>query len=357
MGELSVLSTFGFFGEIYITRVGSQFELQFGRTRNDLKAGTMGMNLHSNITDASLLFHVTPRTEYIFGGVPPNAVLALPEANKYASFDAEYNLLLVNGELWSLWDYSKRSDTDLLHTTTFNFHQPAFQNLWLKTTNLEDQNDYVLSFDGSSYLKPARFVDENRGLPGDITLYIRPVNVDGLILFLYDEKENSSIEVAMENGSISVLYNGGNKQTTKLEPKNYGSEKVTVRIRWRRDDDIILVSNRFIAMTGTTFDLGQFFNSGLSPTTTHAWMGGVKKSELKFPFVPKLTNESFRGCLGIDYGNNDLFTQSNIRDNYFSPDAIIKGVSGNCLMTVSELDVWNVLLLTACMHCQFSSRN
>ena len=335
-GDLSTRQPIKFRSQIYITRVGSQFELLTGTSRGSLGEKPENQQLHSSVDDGSLLFHVTPKTEYLVGGIPPNAFLALPDAGKYASYEVDYNLLLVNGELWSLWDYSQHSPVNF--STEFNHHDNAFENIWLPQDDVDKgEKYYSLSFDGSSYLKPARFVSETVAASttvNELTLNIRLVSVNGLILFLYDESDNSSLEVAMVDGDITLVYNGNldKKASMKVEPRLYDG-LVPVMIQWSTE-------KKAIQDTFTKVEVGDevLFPGGFSPLTTHAWMGGVKKSELKFPFVPRLTNESFRGCLNMELefsSNVDLSEQSFIRDNYFSPDSIMKGISGTCLKTVS----------------------
>lgn len=335
-GILEVTLQFDFTGEIYVTRVGSQFELQVGQSDNALTT-TEHRRINSTVSNDSLLFHVTPQTEYLIGGRPSNASLALNET-EYQSFEVEYNLLLINGELWSLWDYSKRSNTDFL-SGFFNFHDAAFKNVWLRASQNLVTN-FVLSFDGSGYLKPSQFIDSTVDTTGDttafVTIYILPLSVSGLVLYLYDETSGLSVEVALVDGSVAIMYNGDIKNSRMLTGADFDATNgLTIGVVYSPVHSQIV--NPFI--TDTEFIGAEFLK--FSPDT-QAWLGGVKESELKPPFVPKLTNESFRGCLDITYTISDIsfFQQSIIRSDYLGPNAILMGVSGTCLATVSALGVW-----------------
>ena len=108
--------------EIFLTRVGTQLELQ-------ASGGTLQRFVRNGVEqqNCSLVFKPVPNTVYYIGGRPEGIELVSSVPAAVNSFIGTYQLILFNGDLWTLWDYRSRSNTNFFD---FNTHSRTENTVW-----------------------------------------------------------------------------------------------------------------------------------------------------------------------------------------------------------------------------------
>ena len=305
--------------EIFLTRVGTQFELQ-------ASGGTLMDPTRSGINhNCSLLFHSTTNTVYYIGGSPEGVELADMIPPMYSSFIGSYQLILFGGEMWSMWDYRSRSVTG---TASFVSDLQISNSLWRPSGS-----DYSLSFDGEGYVKPKVFASGFADPNNRLRFRIRPRSTEGLVAFLYDPQRNVSVEVACKNAvAFFILKWSGGEVMFDRSLTGTDLDELSAQIIYspsQRRVGIDFGNDRSIKDVQNFESLNDF-------SQVQAWFGGVKESMLTAPFVPSITNTSFRGCLTLRINNpSDLhvFSEQSFIENYLRSN-VQKGISGTCLTTV-----------------------
>ena len=318
--------------EIFFSRVGSMFELRVGSGR--VRLNTLVQN--TAINNDSLLFRISEDTGFLIGGKPVMSSLALPNFKSYNSFMGLVNLLLFNGELWSLWNYRNRSDTDFLRSNNdkkvFRIDEAAAFNARILSSSLQG---YSLSFDGDGYVKPIKFVSST-GAINRITFFLSIKSLEGMVAFLYDPITNVSLEIGLTGGNVIVKLSGPTFTTVEFT-------RPIGLMDFSTQSNLIGVAGNFVQynyQTGTmqkTQNGVQFFHD---TSRIVAWFGGVILDQLPEFLRPTITTRGYRGCVDIEIyiGSLKIGVFSNsFHENYLGSN-VQKGMSGTCLKTVSTIN-------------------
>ena len=306
--------------EIFVTRVGSQLELfaTAETLRNPVQSGTQ--------LNCSLLFRATSNTVYYVGGRPDGVELANRVPQTLNSFIGTYQLILFGGDVWTMWDYRSRSNTDFLD---FNTNNRAPNNVLNLVSNRQ-----TISFDGNGYVRsitmftgirtPARNYEFN--------FQYRSRSTEGLMAYLFDRQRNVSLEVAFIGGELHAELRWRSGIVTDRRP--------IISMDFDSGSYIIQYS---VFLGGIAFD-GDILSFKSTPnfetfedmSMVEAWFGGVDVSMLKEPFVPRITNSSFNGCITFsissDSETHHVFDNS-FEENYLK-SPVQQRLSGICFKTV-----------------------
>ena len=319
--------------EIFFSRVGSMFELRVGS--GQVLLNTIVRN--TTINNDSLLFRISEHTGFLVGGKPVMSSLALPDFELYNSFMGVVNLLLFNGELWSLWNYRNRSDTDFLRSNNndkvFRINEAVNLNAWISKPL---SRGYSLSFDGDGYVKPIKFV--NSTLTGAITriqFYLSIKTLEGLVAFLYDPNTNVSLEIGLTGGNVIVKLAGPTFNTVEFTRPIVSMDFNTIV------NEIGVLDNFVQYKYGNTGQDKQQPNLKFFDDSSQivAWFGGVVLDQLPESLRPTITTRGYRGCIDVDIEISSIFIDvfsDGFRENYLGSN-IQKGMSGTCLKTVSMI--------------------
>ncbi len=312
--------------QLYLRRVGSMFELSAGFEDNAVAPSSNYM-----LVEGSLLFKITENTVFLIGGQPPGSLLAISNQEVYGSLSGTLDLLLYNGDLWSIWDYRRRSDTNFI-ARQFIRHEAAQDNVFV-VASLVSAN--VLSFDGNGYLKPKQFIDQGMFNPSSISAIVinyRLSSLEGLIMFLYDPVTSVSIEVAVYDGNIQAMLNDGvnTPRYMKMILNDDFNDGGMLTIRFA--NNLLLFDNQQTVESFITFtDL----------TRVQAWFGGVILDQLPDTIRPSITTKRFRGCVNviIDIGSQqrNLFGQGDFFVENYLNSGIQKDISATCFESVSPV--------------------
>ena len=327
-GSVSEELTLNAISEIFVTRTGSMFELQGAKGGAFLQAPTRNVS----VIEGALLFKMTDNTEFLMGGKPLSAKLAIADYDKYNSFLGQFGLVLFNGAVWSLWDYRRRSETVFVNGFT---RVETDSNIpWIPGKNPISRTN-VLSFDGTGYLKPKQFIESGLFTSDSaIILYIRTESLEGLVFYMYDESQNVDLEVAFYDGSLYIRLgqpDAQNEIMVSRQIQNIDFDETTITLR--QIGTFFFISGSFPV---TTMPMTSFFSD---LTQVGVWYGGVKEDLLPESFRPKITTKSYRGCFDIDIeieGNRqEVLEQTNFFVENYLESPIQKGMSATCLRTVS----------------------
>lgn len=310
------------FTEVYFTRVGSLFELQ-------VVGSGVGPTRHlSPLKNNSLLFTMTERTVFLIGGSPTGSSLALP--GTYNSFLGSIDLLLYNGDLWSLWDYRNRSATEF--GRGFRRHDNALNNAWIPSKTPSARTN-VLSFDGSGYIRAVRFYHEFQlGARDGISFHLFIKGLQGLVAYLRDPQTNVTLQLGLRDGNVILRLSGPSfatqQRTAPISDSDFsGGSTYTVLVvgefiqfNMKGSTDVVQVSG---------FQFFTFLNR------IEAWFGGIDR-RLFTEYDPVISDSNYRGCVDVDAtiggGRIDIFS-SRFVENYLS-SSIQNGLSGTCLRSV-----------------------
>ena len=329
-GSINEELTLNAISEIFVTRTGSMFELQGAKGGASLQAPTRNVS----VIERALLFQMTDNTEFLVGGKPLSAKLAIADYDKYNSFLGQFGLVLFNGAVWSLWDYRRRSETVFVN----GFIRVITDNNipWIPRKNPTSSTN-VLSFDGTGYLKPKQFIQSGSFVSGSrIFLYIRTESLEGLVFYMYDELENVDLEVAFYNGFLYIRLGQPNVQNEILvsrQIENIDFDETSITLS--RIGTFIILGGNF---PSTVMQATSFFSD---LTQVGVWYGGVKEDQLSESFRPKITTKSYRGCFDIDIdiqtepSTQEVLEQTDFFVENYLESSIQKGMSATCLRTVS----------------------
>ena len=328
-GSVSEELTLNAISEIFVTRTGSMFELQGAKGGAFLQAPTRNVS----VIEGGLLFRMTDNTEFLMGGKPLSAKLAIADYDKYNSFLGQFGLVLFNGAVWSLWDYRRHSETEFVN----GFERVTTDNNipWIPPKTPTSRTN-VLSFDGTGYLKPKQFIESGSfGFSSSIILYIRTDSLEGLVFYMYDESENVDLEVAFNNGSLHIRVGQPDVQdeiSASRQIRNIDFDETEITIR--HIGAVLVISGGNFPTTAMT--MTSFFSD---LTRVGVWYGGVKEDQLPESFRPKITTKSYRGCLDINIliqnSAQEVLEQTDFFVENYLESPIQKGMSATCLRTVS----------------------
>ena len=318
--------------EIFLTRVGTQLELQ-------ASGGTLQRFVRNGVEqqNCSLVFKPVPNTVYYIGGRPEGIELVSSVPAAVNSFIGTYQLILFNGDLWTLWDYRSRSNTNFFD---FNTHSRTENTVWFPSpTGLQGE---LLSFDGNGYVQPIVMATQTLGDSAGYQFYFRARSTEGLLAYMFDRERNVSMEVAFSDGQLHVemRWNGEiirysrTMVNTDLEPQSAN-----------QGDLIIQYSAAALQVSSTSrstlFRQGRDFQSPFRSfgnlRSVKAWFGGIDPSMLEEPFVPRITRQGFRGCFTFELvspGPSVHVFDFGFLENYLMSQ-VQQQISGNCIRTVS----------------------
>ncbi|XP_065911651.1 laminin-like protein lam-2 isoform X2 [Dysidea avara] len=258
---------------IYISRVGSAV-----RIRLDVRGKPSSMQDHTMIDSGSLLFQGNNRTVYYVGGKPSNT--QIPElVNSFSHYSGDVLLLRYNDQLWGLWDV--RSSSGI-------FPGPSTKKRELITTG----NEFPLSFTGDGYLFTESFLPEKQF--AILTIILLPHSTDGLAMFAFDEKDNSSLEISFKRNILYIVFNGA---TDHVEDDIGPGNKVVITIIYASPSIFLRVEVESIEVDRITLQVDQWFTDY---TVVKSWFGGIGD---RSPERPMITEEPFYGCIEVRYRN------------------------------------------------------
>ena len=323
-GSRSIAYTIADQKQLYLRRAGSMFELAAGFRDTAVDPVT-----NFTLIEGALLFKTTENTVFLIGGRPSGSMLAVTNHEIYGSLSGTLDLVLYNGVLWSLWDYRRRSNTEFIGT--YNRHEAAQDNIFVLSSRSQASAN-ILSFDGNGYLKPRQFIDEgvfDTDVINSFFIHYRLSSLEGLIMFLYDPETSTSIEAAVYDGQIQVLFNDGiniYKYTQTITNEDFNGGSLTIRFA----SDLIAIE-----------DIVEDFVTFTDLTRVQAWFGGVILDELPATIRPSITTKRFRGCVDliVNYGlgERNLFSQTDFFVENYLNSPVQKDVSATCFQSVSSL--------------------
>jgi hypothetical protein len=310
--------------EVYVTQSGSMFQL---KVINPVIPEPV-RNTDITGADGDVIFRATDSTVYLVGGFPPNTRTALPAG--YRSHSGLVHLLLVNGELWSLWNYRNRSMTTF--TGEFRTVKGVTDNAW--TTSSRSTSN-PLSFDGDGYVHPIQLLPSGTFAPLSTLrffIYVKGVE-DGLIAFMYDPQTNVSLEMAVYEGNIHIIIRGPTFDdvvyTRSITAGDLSGSSNELLYAFSRGQYIIRYRH-----SGINNDLRrnefQFFTD---LTRLEVWFGGVRVDQLPVDVRPSLTTRGFKGCLDMEVVISNVITpvfDNGFEEFYIRSDEKTR-LSGTCL--------------------------
>ena len=348
-GAISQAFSIGSQTEVFVTRVGSQLELQV--SGGPLEAPTRRV-VQQN---CSLVFQSVSNTVYYIGGRPEEVELVSSVPATINSFVGTYQLILFNGDLWTLWDYRSRSNTDFFD---FNTHASADNNAWFPSSR--SIQGELLSFDGNGYVRPTVMAPASFTNAGEYQFYFRVRSTKGLLAYMFDRERNVSMEVALRDGQLHVEMRWDSEVitysrpmlATDLDPPS--SRLGDLLIQYRSNAVQIRSSGVDMIYFQSRGDFQSSFRSFGDLRRVEAWFGGVDPSMIEEPFVPRITRQGFRGCFIIELHGTSSGTvfpfilRNGFLENYLmSP--VQQHISGTCIGTVSAcstlLLVYNIIIL------------
>ena len=303
--------------EFLVTRVGSMFELQVSDLPEPL--------VYAGVDNGSLVFRVTENTVYLVGGYPQDLAIAVPDFTRYSSFEGVVSLVLYNGHLWSLWDYSTHSTSNSLD---FNRNRKASENAWIPSGLALDP--HVLSFDGSGYIKPTKFISVSSMFSGGtiITMTLFRPSLDGLVMFMYDTTNDCSLEVGIADGTVCVAV------TMMATDTSMVTSTGCFPLVLPEHRIFILHFGSFIRVFNNTNQFHDLPNIQLNFDEVEVWFGGVELDNLPTGYRPNISNHGYRGCIHMDVvymGTTYLVFDSNPVKEYYVPSENKQAVSFTCL--------------------------